>query len=90
MLVPFSGFLAPSFRVGLLARLNGILDGVLAPESFTLSQAYYYGSVDNNPNHRVEVLDGDFINLRDDLIAGAIFKDGSKASSKASNRVTDR
>ena len=65
--------------MGLVARLNGILGGVLARESFTLSQAFYYGSVDSNPNHQVEVLDGDFIDLRDDLAAGAIFKDGARA-----------
>ena len=82
VLVPFSRALAPSLRVGLLARLNGILDGCLAPESFTLSQAYYFGSVAGNPDHRCGMSDGDFIDLRDDLIAGAIFKDGSKASGK--------
>ena len=70
VLVVLSQFHAPSFRVGLVARLNGILGGALAGESFTLSQPFYYGSVDNNPNHQVEVLDGDFIDLRDDLAAG--------------------
>jgi len=82
VLVPFSRALAPSLRVGLLARLNGILDGCLAPESFTLSQAYYFGSVAGNPDHKCGMSDGDFIDLRDDLIAGAIFKDGSKAGGK--------
>ncbi len=78
VLVALSQFHAPSFRVGLIARLNGILGGALAGESFTLSQPFYYGSVDNNPNHRVELIDGDFLDLRDDLAAGAIFKDGSR------------
>ena len=76
VLVVLSQFHAPSFRVGLIARLNGILGGALAGESFTLSQPFYYGSVDNNPNHKVELIDGDFIDLRDDLAASAIFKDG--------------
>ena len=79
VLVVLSQFHAPSFRVGLMARLNGILGGALAGESFTLSQPFYYGSVDNNPNHKVELIDGDFIDLRDDLVASAIFKDGSRA-----------
>ena len=79
VLVVLSQFHAPSFRVGLIARLNGILGGALAGESFTLSQPFYYGSVDNNPNHQVELIDGDFLDLRDDLAAGAIFKDGSRA-----------
>jgi hypothetical protein len=47
--------------------------------SFTLSQPFYYGSVNNNPNHKVELIDGDFVDERNDLVAGAIFKDGSRA-----------
>jgi len=35
----------PEERYRLVARLNGILGGILAPESFTLSQAWYYGQV---------------------------------------------
>jgi hypothetical protein len=27
--------------------------------------------LDNNPNHKVELIDGDFLDLRDDLAAGA-------------------
>ena len=62
----------------LVARINGLFGGKLAPESFVLSQAYLYGSVNNNPDHRVEVIDGDFLDLRDDIYAGSIFKDGSR------------
>ena len=47
-----------------------------------LSQAFYYGSVNNNHNHRVEVVDGDFLDLRDDTYAGSIFKDGSKVGDR--------
>jgi putative DNA primase/helicase len=42
----------------MVARVNGVLGGVLAPESFTLSQSYYYGSVGGNPAHRAIVVDG--------------------------------
>ena len=84
VLAPTSQLLAPSFRVGLVARLNGILGGALAGESFTLSQPFHYGSVNNNPNHRVEVIDGDLIDLRNDLAAGAIFKDGSRVGEPVS------
>ena len=77
-LVPTSRNLPPETRAKLVARLNGLLDGKLTGESFTLSQAYLFGSVAHNPAHRVEVLDGDFLDLRDDLYAGSIFKDGSK------------
>ena len=44
-----------------------IFDGA----SFALSQSYYFGSVNNNPAHRVVVTEGDCIDLRDDLDAGA-------------------
>jgi hypothetical protein len=60
----------------LVAMVNGLFTGQLAPESFTLSQSYYYGKVGDNPDHRVEIVDGDFLNIRDDLFAGRIYKDG--------------
>ena len=37
----------PTDRHGHVARLNGALGGILAPESFTASQAFYVGAVDN-------------------------------------------
>lgn len=42
---------------------------VAAIESFTLSQAYFYGWVCDapKPDHRAEVIHGDFIDARDDL-----------------------
>jgi Primase C terminal 2 (PriCT-2) len=61
----------------LVAKINGLFGGQIAPESFTLSQSYYAGSVGNNPDHRVEIIDGDFLDLRDDLIAGRIYRSGS-------------
>jgi hypothetical protein len=61
----------------LVAYVNGIFKGALAGESFTLSQAYYFGSV-NNPQHRVKVIDGDFLDVADRLFAGRIFKDGKE------------
>ena len=35
----------------MVARLNGVLGGILSAESFTLSQSYYYGSINHNPAH---------------------------------------
>jgi hypothetical protein len=78
ILLPLSRNGAPKVREKFAARANGLFGGKLALESFVLSQAYLYGSVSNNPNHRVEVVDGDFIDLRDDLYAGSIFKDGGR------------
>jgi len=62
----------------LVATVNGLFDGKLAPESFTLSQSYYFGSVNHNPDHRCEIVDGKFLDMADKLYAGAIFKDGSR------------
>ncbi|GIQ77089.1 DUF3987 domain-containing protein [Bradyrhizobium sp. RD5-C2] len=75
ILAPASRPLAATMRAKLVARLNGFLkaklgaDEIAASESFTLSQAYYYGWVMNKPglDHRADVIVGDFIDLRDDL-----------------------
>jgi hypothetical protein len=74
VLAPVSENQPPSRRFSLVARLNGALRGTLADESFNLSLSYYFGKVGDNPNHRVEVIDGDFIDCRDDLDATAIGK----------------
>jgi hypothetical protein len=71
ILCPTSASLPPHQRKLLVARLNGRLGGILEghPESFVLSQCYYYGrALDNlRADHKVEVLHGDFIDLREDL-----------------------
>ena len=77
ILLPLSIHYPTAMREKLVARINGLFDGKLAPESFTLSQAYLFGSVDN-PDHRAVVLDGDHLDLRDDLYAGSIFRDGGR------------
>jgi hypothetical protein len=49
----------PGHRAALLDRLNGIYGGgIFSNESWTLSQSYYYGSVNRNPAHRVELIEG--------------------------------
>lgn len=48
ILLPTSSASPPKERAKLLARINGLFGGILAGESFTLSQAYYYGSVNHN------------------------------------------
>ena len=62
-----------------MARLHGLYatampDGpcdVFAAESWTLSQAYYYGRVARSPHHRVESVDGEFIDQLHGLDATA-------------------
>lgn len=45
VLCPLATHAAPKDRARLVARLNGALGGVLAGESFDLSQSYYFGKV---------------------------------------------
>ena len=51
----------------MLGRLNGLYRGIFSVESWTLSQAYYYGSVGANPSHTVAVIDGAPIDQHDEL-----------------------
>ena len=64
---PLGEELPPARRSHQLGRLNGLFRGIFAVESWTLSQSYYYGSVNRNPSHRVEVVDGTPIDTHDDL-----------------------
>ncbi|WP_027577275.1 DUF3987 domain-containing protein [Bradyrhizobium sp. WSM1743] len=87
--------LLPEVHAKLVARLNGFLkaklgaETVAASESFTLSQAYYYGWVMNKPglDHRAEVITGDCIDLRDDLAQFEII--GAKAADETSAGESD-
>jgi hypothetical protein len=65
---PSSASLPPAERAKLTDRLNGILGGGLAPESWVLSQAYFFGSIDGQPPVRVELVEGDFIDKREDIV----------------------
>ncbi|WP_406735962.1 AAA family ATPase [Thioclava sp. GXIMD4215] len=49
VLAPISRNVAPAKRDALCARVNGALGGILAGESFTLSQSYYFGGVEAEP-----------------------------------------
>ena len=85
VMAPLSEEYSPAKRAEFVAVLNGILGGVAAGESFNLSHAFYYGSVNNNPAHRVEIVDGDFIDERPDLWKNKLFKQdtGKKTQSQA-------
>jgi P4 family phage/plasmid primase-like protien len=82
VLCPTSGPLAPNDRDLLCARLNGALGGVLAAESFTLSQSFYYGHV-NGREFFSELIDGRHIDKAGDLDAGALGKCGLAYSAVA-------
>lgn len=67
VLCPTSSPLSPDARDTLCERVNGALGGILATESFTRSQAYYFGATGDGAHHRVEVVDGRAIDLAADL-----------------------
>jgi hypothetical protein len=69
ILCPTSREYPPKDRSRLLGRLNGLYRGVFSRESWTLSQAYYFGAVNGNPAHQVEVIDGTPIDQLDELDA---------------------
>jgi hypothetical protein len=87
VLAPTSRSLPPEERSKLVARLNGVLGGVLAGESFTLSQSFYYGKVDGNAHHRCDYyLNNNYIDEVADLDTGAVYK---QTRSRAAGPLTD-
>ena len=66
VLCPVSRPLPVSERRELVGRLNHVLGGVLASESFRDSQAFYWGSVNDNPDHAVHLVDGDYLDTMPD------------------------
>jgi hypothetical protein len=75
ILAPTSKPLQPEMRATLVARLNGAMkvklgvEKIAKSESFALSQSFFFGWVCDapKPDHRAEVVSGEFIDLRDDL-----------------------
>jgi putative DNA primase/helicase len=84
VICPTSRELALAEREKLLARVNGLFGGIFANESFTNSQSYYFGrALDNvDADHRCEIVDGDFIDERDDLDENALGKEGKPIADK--------
>jgi Protein of unknown function (DUF3987) len=77
IVVPFSIPRPPEWRAKMVSRVAGLFPVQLAPESWTLSQAYYYGSIHGQPPVIIIEVDGDdfvCVDLRDDLDAGAMAK----------------
>lgn len=67
VLCPSSTGVSPEMRTKLLGRLNGVLGGVASPESWTLSQSYFFGGVGAAHDHRVTLIDGRPIDLASEL-----------------------
>ena len=81
-----------ALRTLFLSRVNGVLGGVLAGESFTASQAFYFGYVDGGHSHPFIRVGGDYVDSRADLNDGAIGRkakaltSGSHASAEPHSR----
>ena len=80
VLCPLSREHAPNERERFVGRLNGLFGGIFAGESFTLSQAYYFGCISNNPLHRVEVIGGNPIDEHLELDAKWMGRPATKTS----------
>ena len=72
----------------MMARLHGLFRGAFAPESWVLSQSYYYGGVGDGA--RAEVIDGTPIDLADELDEIAIGKsNGSSQANGGTHRSSE-
>jgi hypothetical protein len=73
----------PEHRERFVNRLAGLFrDGnatLLAAESWTRSQAYYFGAVDHNPAHRVKLTEGQRLDTLDELDLIALGKPATKS-----------
>ena len=86
VLCPLSEEAPPEQRSHHLARLNGLFGGIFSTESWTLSQSYFYGSINRSPSHRVELIDGTPIDLMDELDAGTMGKPTKAAAGNGAER----
>lgn len=82
VLAPLSKEYPTIARTALLARVNGALGGVLANESFTLSQSYYFGEV-KGVQYRVYVTyndpeEGNCVDELDELDDIAVTKEAKR------------
>ena len=64
-LVPTSRPLPPQARKKLAEQINKMFGSIFTPESFVLSQSYYFGYVGTGEGHRAEIVEGMYI---DELI----------------------
>jgi hypothetical protein len=74
ILCPADTEIAPTRRAYWVSCLNGLFGGIFAAESWTLSQAFFYGSIAGNPRHSVHLVEGVFIDHLDELAEIAIGK----------------
>lgn len=74
VVAPLSAEVKPEERAAYVARVNGVLGGILGAESFTAAQSFGYGHVEGCPKPLVRLIEGRFLDDCDDLDACAIGK----------------
>jgi hypothetical protein len=90
VLCPGSQQEPPHRRNHYLGRLNGLFRGVFSGESWTLSQSYYFGSIDRNPLHRVAVIEGHPIDQHDDLDPIWLGKSGTSTNPDRTDKLAGK
>jgi putative DNA primase/helicase len=88
VLLPLSHPHSPGERHALVARLNGLLGGVLATESFTLSQSYFYGHVEGT-SYEAHETQGDYIDEIGMYDLGAIGPKSESPNERLSSQIAD-
>jgi predicted P-loop ATPase len=87
--LPFSKLLPATERPRMVDRLNGVLGGVLANESWTLSQAFFIGRVDGVP-FEIAIGDGEeFIDDAEELDKIRRGRPGGKTSKTGKGGKSD-
>jgi primase-like protein len=72
LLLPTTQPRPPGDRSKLIWAVNELFGGIFAPESFVLSQAYYFGSINRNPQHRAIIVAGRCV---DQVLADALLRE---------------
>jgi hypothetical protein len=80
---PTSGPLPPFHWEKLIGRLNGLFSGIFSGGTWTLSQAYYFGSAEHRPQHEVHVIDGSPINELEEFDEVSLGKPGATVKTGA-------
>lgn len=88
VLAPFSRELPPNQYSQMQDRLNGALGGVLSPESWALSQSFYFGFVEGT-TAEVFLIEGTPIDRLNRLDASAIGRPGGGHSGKTHEHNPD-
>ncbi|MBD2842242.1 AAA family ATPase [Erythrobacter rubeus] len=87
VLVPLSRSVVANEREALTAALNGVLEGALAPESFTAAQAYFYGRT-GSAEIETAISSGKELDLCTGTRSGALGRDGKPYTERMTNTET--